>query len=81
MTIKEKLIREIEASEDELFLSELYALISDKHALIQENKFSEAELSELNEAYEIYQRNDTLTDEQAKSVFELWKKEKSDGQL
>jgi len=80
MTLKEKLIREIEASDDELFLSELYALISDKHALNHENKFSEAELMELNEAYEAYQKNDFFTDEQAKSVFKLWKKEKSDGQ-
>lgn len=81
MTIKEKLIREIEASNDEIFLSELYALISDKHALNQDNNLSEAEFMELNEAYEAYQRNDFLTNEQAKSVFELWKKEKSDGLL
>ena len=78
MTVKQKIIECVNEIEDETILNEIYSLISYKNDLEKVYKFSEDELSQVNEAIEDADNGRYHTQIESEKLIAEWLQEKSD---
>lgn len=76
MTRKEELIRKIDRIDDPDLINELDRWISSLIELTATDTFSKKEISSVSEGYQQYLDGDTVTQSEAKRLFDEWLKEK-----
>lgn len=76
MTRKEELIRKINRIDDPDLIDELDRWISSLIEVTATDTFSKKEISSVSEGYQQYLGGDTVTQSEAKRLFDEWLKEK-----
>jgi hypothetical protein len=79
MTLKQKIIAQINSIEDENILNEIFSLISDEFFFEETYKFSPSELQQVNEANEDADNNRYFSQKESEKLVAQWLQEKSFG--
>lgn len=79
MTVKQKIIEQLNSIEDENVLNEIFNLISSEKDLESVYKFSNSEMQEVNEAIEDADNGKYYSQYESEKLIAKWLQEKSDG--
>lgn len=79
MTVKQKIIAQINSIEDENILNEIFSLISAESFFEETYKFSPSELQQVNEGIEDADNNKYFSQKESEKLVAQWLQEKSVG--
>ena len=79
MTLKQKIIEQVNSIEDETILNEIYSLISVEKDFEKMYKFSPSEMRQVNEGIEDADNGRYYNQKDSQKLISKWLQEKSDG--
>jgi len=79
MTLKQKIIEQVNSIEDETILNEIYSLITVEKDFERVYKFSSEQLQELQEGIEDADSDRYYSEKKSEKLIAEWLQEKSDG--